>query len=50
MIRLSLSDRLLTGIDKLTRRPGPTLPNTVRIAPLVDSNTHSDTVLSYTPH
>ena len=40
----------VNGIDKLTRRRGPTLPNTARIAPLVGSSTHSDTVLSYTPH
>ncbi len=41
---------LAKHIDKLTRRRGPTLPNTARIAPLVDSSTHSDTVLSYRPH
>ena len=40
----------LKGIDKLTSRRGPTLPDTARFSPYLDGRAHSDAILSSASH
>lgn len=42
--------RSVKGIDKLTSRRGPTLPDTARFSPYLDGRAHSDAILNSALH